>query len=246
MTLLGKQSHAALSAQTRYKDVPKQGRLDALRPYLAKHNCFPPGVKDFASAHIGMDELKLLVRQWNMHHERNFWRNHPDRDAVVMALYQKLKARKEQRKQKLAIHELLQHHSLTGTAPAPSSTSPRHTKPAAQSGTLSTALNSPDDPDAPPFSFHPDATASPSSPPVLGFTRDLFHHRPNRIIAEQDAYLHALSSEGLLVMSRCDGVSKAIDPRFAKATTKTVVQHEHVERAISPSQVSLTLWAQWG
>ena len=90
MTLLGKQSAAAAAAAERYKDVPKQGRLDALRPYLIKYKIFPKG-SDPANAPIRMDELKLLVRQWNMHHERNFWRNHPDKDGVVMALYKRLK-----------------------------------------------------------------------------------------------------------------------------------------------------------
>ena len=92
MPLLGKQSAAAAAAAERYKDVPKQGRLDALRPYLTKYNIFPKG-SDPTNAPIRMDELKLLVRQWNMHHERNFWRNHPGKEEVVMALYMKLKVR---------------------------------------------------------------------------------------------------------------------------------------------------------
>jgi len=100
MPLLGKQSAAAAAAAERYKDVPKQGRLDALRPYIIKYKIFPHN-SDPANAPIRMEELKLLVRQWNMHHERNFWRNHPDKDSVVMALYKKLKELKAIKEAKL-------------------------------------------------------------------------------------------------------------------------------------------------
>ena len=86
-----------------HPDVPKQGRLDALRPYLIKSKCFPPDTVDFENAPIGMEELKLLVRRWNMHHERNFWRNHGDRDSVAMALYMKLKQKKEDAARKVAM-----------------------------------------------------------------------------------------------------------------------------------------------
>jgi hypothetical protein len=46
---------------------------------------FPPR-KDPHSAPIRNEELRALVRRWNLHHERHFWRNHPTKDDVVSAL----------------------------------------------------------------------------------------------------------------------------------------------------------------
>ena len=48
-------------------DVPKQGRLDALRPYLTKYKCFPPGV-DPVMAAIGMEELKVRASSATVRH----------------------------------------------------------------------------------------------------------------------------------------------------------------------------------
>lgn len=33
-----------------------------------------------------MEELRALVRKWNLHHKRNFWRENPSKDDVVAAL----------------------------------------------------------------------------------------------------------------------------------------------------------------
>eukprot|EP00636_Phaeomonas_parva_P015472 CAMPEP_0118862120 /NCGR_PEP_ID=MMETSP1163-20130328/7435_1 /TAXON_ID=124430 /ORGANISM="Phaeomonas parva, Strain CCMP2877" /LENGTH=351 /DNA_ID=CAMNT_0006795993 /DNA_START=53 /DNA_END=1105 /DNA_ORIENTATION=- len=89
--MLGHKNRCAVLAEERYREFPKQGRLDSLRPYLKKHGCFPQR-RDPDTAPIRMEELKHLVRIWKLHHERNFWRNHPTREDVVMALTRHLKS----------------------------------------------------------------------------------------------------------------------------------------------------------
>lgn len=38
-----------------------------------------------------MEELRALVRKWNLHHKRNFWRENPTKDDVVAALNRQIK-----------------------------------------------------------------------------------------------------------------------------------------------------------
>ena len=38
-----------------------------------------------------MEELRALVRKWNLHHKRNFWRENPTKDDVVTALNRHIK-----------------------------------------------------------------------------------------------------------------------------------------------------------
>lgn len=38
-----------------------------------------------------MEELRALVRKWNLHHKRNFWRENPTKDDVVAALNRHIK-----------------------------------------------------------------------------------------------------------------------------------------------------------
>lgn len=38
-----------------------------------------------------MEELRALVRRWNLHHKRNFWRENPTKDDVVTALHRQIK-----------------------------------------------------------------------------------------------------------------------------------------------------------
>ncbi|GMH76078.1 hypothetical protein TrST_g9441 [Triparma strigata] len=228
MTLLGRQSRAAAAASERYKDVPKQGRLDALRPYLIKFRCFPENVDNVDTYPISIEELKLLVRRWNMHHERNFWRNHPDKDSVVMALYQKMKQKKEDKARKL---QMQKEHSLTGESP-----SPRHNSKQRKHMH---------------FGSSDEADLSSSNPiPGLnnlglsaGFTKNLFkrhmgmeHHDLDMAGDDthlHEAYLHAVSPEGLLVMSRTDGIAHQVDPRFLKKRSKS----QYMDNGASPEQV---------
>lgn len=61
------------------------GRVECLRPYLTRLGLFPPR-RNPESAPIRMEELRALVRKWNLHHKRNFWRENPSKDDVVAAL----------------------------------------------------------------------------------------------------------------------------------------------------------------
>ena len=45
-------------------------------------------------APIRMEQLKGLVRKWKLHHERNFWRNHPSTEDVVNACHKHLKEKR--------------------------------------------------------------------------------------------------------------------------------------------------------
>lgn len=66
------------------------GRVEFLRPYLARLGLFPPR-RNPESAPIRMEELRALVRKWNLHHKRNFWRENPTKDDVVAALNHHIK-----------------------------------------------------------------------------------------------------------------------------------------------------------
>lgn len=65
------------------------GRTEVLRPFLTKLGLFPPR-RNPETAPIRMEELRALVRKWNLHHKRNFWRENPTkvcvRDDVSYAL----------------------------------------------------------------------------------------------------------------------------------------------------------------
>lgn len=64
--------------------------MEFLRPYLARLGLFPPR-RNPESAPIRMEELRALVRKWNLHHKRNFWRENPAKDDVVAALNRHIK-----------------------------------------------------------------------------------------------------------------------------------------------------------
>ena len=86
-TMIGHKPTCAVLAATRFAEFPRQERINSLRPYLIRYNLFPPR-RDPETAPIRMEELKGLVRKWKLHHERNFWRNHQNKDDVVNALHQ--------------------------------------------------------------------------------------------------------------------------------------------------------------
>lgn len=65
--------------------VCTSGRVEVLRPFLTRLGLFPPR-RNPESAPIRMEELRALVRKWNLHHKRNFWRENPSKDDVVAAL----------------------------------------------------------------------------------------------------------------------------------------------------------------
>lgn len=64
--------------------------MESLRPYLARLGLFPSR-RNPESAPIRMEELRALVRKWNLHHKRNFWRENPTKDDVVAALNRHIK-----------------------------------------------------------------------------------------------------------------------------------------------------------
>lgn len=66
------------------------GKVEFLRPYLARLGLFPPR-RNPESAPIRMEELRALVRKWNLHHKRHFWRENPTKDDVVAALNRHIK-----------------------------------------------------------------------------------------------------------------------------------------------------------
>ncbi|CAM9140790.1 unnamed protein product [Ectocarpus sp. 6 AP-2014] len=88
--VIGPQPRCAILAQERYVKFPKEGRVEFLRPYLARLGLFPPR-RNPESAPIRMEELRALVRKWNLHHKRNFWRENPTKDDVVAALNHHIK-----------------------------------------------------------------------------------------------------------------------------------------------------------
>lgn len=66
------------------------GRVEFLRPFLTRLGLFPPR-RNPESAPIRMEELRALVRKWNLHHKRNFWRENSTKDDVVAALNRHIK-----------------------------------------------------------------------------------------------------------------------------------------------------------
>lgn len=64
----------------RYAEFPKLRQIDSLRPYLIKYDLFPPR-RDPETAPIRVEELRELVRKWNLHQERNFWRNNTTKEG---------------------------------------------------------------------------------------------------------------------------------------------------------------------
>lgn len=66
------------------------GRVEFLRPFLTRLDLFPSRLNP-ENAPIRMEELRALVRKWNLHHKRNFWRENPTKDDVVAALNQHVK-----------------------------------------------------------------------------------------------------------------------------------------------------------
>lgn len=77
------------------------GRVESLRPFLTRLGLFPPR-RNPESAPIRMEELRALVRKWNLHHKRNFWRENPTKDDVVAALNQHIKHMK-------VVHDNIEH-----------------------------------------------------------------------------------------------------------------------------------------
>ncbi|CAM9314083.1 unnamed protein product, partial [Discosporangium mesarthrocarpum] len=88
--VIGAQPRCAALAQERFRVLPKEGRVEKLRPYLKRYELFPPR-RNPENAPIRMEELRALVRKWNLHHKRHFWRNHPVKDDVVGALNKHIK-----------------------------------------------------------------------------------------------------------------------------------------------------------
>lgn len=66
------------------------GRVEFLRPYLTRLDIFPSR-RNPENAPIRMEELRALVRKWNLHHKRNFWRENSTKDDVVAALNRHIK-----------------------------------------------------------------------------------------------------------------------------------------------------------
>ena len=62
-----------------------------LLPHMHAH---PAPCTSDLQAPIRMEQLKGLVRKWKLHHERNFWRNHPSTEDVVNACHKHLKEKK--------------------------------------------------------------------------------------------------------------------------------------------------------
>ncbi|CAM9466039.1 unnamed protein product [Scytosiphon promiscuus] len=88
--VIGPQPRCAILAQERFVKFPKEGRVEYLRPYLTRLELFPPR-RNPENAPIRMEELRALVRKWNLHHKRNFWRENPTKDDVVAALNRHIK-----------------------------------------------------------------------------------------------------------------------------------------------------------
>lgn len=65
------------------------GRIESLRPHLIRLGLFPR--RNSENAPIRMEELRALVRKWNLHHKRNFWRENPTKDDVVVTLHRHIK-----------------------------------------------------------------------------------------------------------------------------------------------------------
>ena len=77
------------------------GRVEFLRPFLTRLGLFPPR-RNPESAPIRMEELRALVRKWNLHHKRNFWRENPSKDDVVAALNRHIRHMK-------VVHDNIEH-----------------------------------------------------------------------------------------------------------------------------------------
>jgi hypothetical protein len=167
-----------------------------------------------------------------MHQERNFWRNHPDQDSVAMALYIKLKQKKENAARKAEIAK-----SLTSDP-----SSPRHSNPPPLSPAKVGRSKFFDDEDEVGSQYsdyhghghghghshgHGHGHSGHKHDPALAqsFTKDLFkkpHKSAIHMLVsgdghEHEAYLNVVSPQGLLVMSRTDGHIRPMDPRRLKA-----------------------------
>jgi hypothetical protein len=68
-------------------ELKRRDDLESLRKYLIEEQCFP-ATKDPANAVITMEELKKLARLWKLNEQRNFWKNHSERNEMVAALHE--------------------------------------------------------------------------------------------------------------------------------------------------------------
>ncbi len=66
-------------------ELRRRDDLESLRKYLIDENCFP-ALKDPNTSIITMEELKKLARIWKLNEQRNFWKEHSDRNDMVSAL----------------------------------------------------------------------------------------------------------------------------------------------------------------
>lgn len=81
------------------EELERDKELDVLRIYLTRFNLFPRN-RDPASAPIRYEELKDLVKHWNLHRQRNFWKNHTTRDDLVRTLHTYINTNTEARKER--------------------------------------------------------------------------------------------------------------------------------------------------
>ena len=77
----------ARNMAARLASLKKDQEIEGLRTYLIKYNLFPRN-RDPYSSPIRIEELKDLVKHWNLHRQRGFWRDHPEKDDLVRALLQ--------------------------------------------------------------------------------------------------------------------------------------------------------------
>lgn len=69
------------------EELKRRDDLEKLRVFLIQEQCFPTQ-KNPETSVITMEELKKLARAWKLNERRNFWKNHSDKNDMVVALLQ--------------------------------------------------------------------------------------------------------------------------------------------------------------
>jgi hypothetical protein len=106
--VIGTKPRCVIQSHKRWEQLPKENRVEAMRPYIAENGLFP-AKKDPATAPIRLHELKLLARRFNLNKESHFWKTHTSKEDIALALSNFIKRQKKGEEQRRGAHVRQQH-----------------------------------------------------------------------------------------------------------------------------------------